>query len=472
MSLKPSIHWFRQDLRLHDNASLHALAQTGQPIIPLYILEDDPHNPWPLGQAQKWWLHHSLNALNASLDHQLIIRQGRPEEILRQIIAETGASTLSWNRRYDPYGIREDTCLKNVFKQKGLEVYSYNSHLLFEPWTIATGEGAPYKVFTPFWKACGHKYAIEAPFPKVGTSHFYGRIQSLQVDDLHLLPHHPNWAKGFEGRWHPGEEGAYTQAGAFIKERVEGYKEGRNIPAHPWTSRLSPHLHFGEISVRWLWHQVHDHGSSGDHAHFLSELGWREFSHHLLYHFPHLPEKAFRPAFDHFPWRSNPEFLKRWQQGLTGYPIIDAGMRELWITGWMHNRVRMIVASFLIKNLMIDWREGQKWFHDTLLDADVANNAAGWQWVAGSGADAAPYFRIFNPLLQGEKFDPQGDYVRTWVPELKDLVSTWIHKPFEAPPLVLRKAGVILGKTYPTPLVDLKESREKALSAYKTMNHD
>lgn len=469
--MKPVIHWFRQDLRLHDNPSLHALSQTGAPVLPIYIFDEPPTKAWAMGSAQKWWLYHSLHALNASLQGHLIIGYGPVKSVLTKLIDETQASEISWNRCYEPYRINQDTDLKAYFKNKGLKVNSYNSHLLFEPWTLLTLQNKPYKVFTPYWKACLKQPSPAAPLSVPIDTKWYKGCHSVSIDDLKLLPTHPNWAKGFE-EWKPGEHNAYTQAGLFIKKSLHHYKKGRDFPSTPLTSRLSPYLHFGELSPRWLWQQIHTQNASTDAQHFLSELGWREFSYHLLYHFPHLPHASFRPEFEKFSWKNHPNHLNDWQKGLTGYPIVDAGMRQLWQTGWMHNRVRMIVASFLIKDLQIDWRKGEEWFWDTLLDADLASNAASWQWVAGSGADAAPYFRIFNPIRQGETFDPDGEYVRTWVPELKDLPNKWIHQPFNAPTTLLAQASITLGSTYPHPLVDHSTARKQALLAYSMMNHE
>lgn len=467
--MTPSLVWFRQDLRLHDNPALSAAFSRQSPVIPLYILDDTGAGSFKIGQAQRWWLHHSLKSLDTSLKGQLVLRQGEAGSILQEIIQETGAKHVFWNRCYEPWAIARDTRIKEILKDMGVEVVSFNSHLLFEPWTITTLRNEPYKVFTQFWKKCLTMPVKGPPKPVPHLTHERHTIPSEPLNALNLLPHHPNWAHAFLSYWTPGEQGALAQMDAFLTHKIEGYQQNRNRPDLEGTSRLSPYLHWGELSVRLLWQRLQSTELLQDQQHFLSELGWREFSYHLLYHFPHLPTHSFKPGFDHFPWADDPWRLSRWQKGITGYPIIDAGMRELWQTGWMHNRVRMIVASFLVKDLLIDWRLGQEWFHDTLLDADVANNAASWQWVAGSGADAAPYFRIFNPILQGEKFDPQGNYVKKWLPELKKLPPAWIHKPWQAPDFLLQQAGISLGKTYPLPLVDHKQARETALRHFKEL---
>lgn len=466
--------WFRQDLRISDNTALAYAAARG-PIAPVYILDEtgDPHNR-PIGGASRWWLHESLTALSRSLGG-LVLARGDPVLLLPEIVHNTAASAVFWNRCYEPHAIARDTKIKSDLQARGIEVRSFNANLLFEPWQIRTSDARPFKVFSPFWRTCVRSPVDPpqpAPTPTVAVIKNIG--EELSAWDL--LPSRPNWAKHFKSEWTPGEQGAQTRLKNFFDHGIIGYSELRNRPDLPNVSRLSPHLHWGEISPRQVWATTQARAATGAIPHkdaekFLSELGWREFANHLLYHFPELPTRNWKPAFDTFPWRQDQGRLRAWQSGQTGYPFVDAGMRELWATGYMHNRARMVAASFLIKHLQIDWRDGERWFWDTLVDADLANNSAGWQWVAGSGADAAPYFRIFNPIQQGRKFDPEGAYVRHWCPELARLPKAFIHAPFEAPPEVLKASGVSLGRTYPHPIVDHAEARQAALEAYKAMSN-
>ncbi len=461
--------WFRQDLRMADNPALAAAAARG-PVIPVYILDEtSAPNGRPLGGAARWWLHHSVSRLSKALGGLVLLR-GDPAVLLPELAAKVGAKRVHWNRCYEPYAIARDTALKATLSDAGVAVESFNGSLLHEPWTIKTLEGGPYKVYSPFWRAC-LKMPLDAPLPipKLTIKKTAGIGDKLA--DWGLLPTKPNWATGFAEEWTPGEDGAHARLETFLEKGLEGYAELRNRPDLPNVSRLSPHLHFGEISPRQIWAVTQHHAAAHavvqrDADKFLSEVGWREFAHHLLYHFPTLPARNWKPTFDAYPWQTNAKQLAAWQRGQTGYPIVDAGMRELWATGYMHNRVRMVVASFLIKHLRIDWRQGEAWFWDTLVDADLANNAASWQWVAGSGADAAPYFRIFNPMEQGRKFDPDGIYIRRWCPELSKLPNDSLFAPFQALPVVLSAAGVILGKTYPRPIVDHAEARAAALAGY------
>ncbi len=466
-----TIVWFRQDLRLSDNPALTAAAKAGD-VLPVYIIEHPHPGPRDLGGASKWWLHHSLAALEKSLGSLLVLR-GDPAKLLPKLAKSSGASGIVWNRCYEPYAIARDTELKADFLKRGLTVESYNASLLFEPWEIKNLSGEPFKVYSPFWRAClARTITPPAKTPKVQCAQTSER--GLPSAEWNLLPRNPNWAAGWETLWTPGEAGALARLDAFLADDLLGYGELRNRPDLPNVSRLSPHLHFGEISPRQIWARtnmaVETQGRSAkDAAKFLSEVGWREFAYQLLFNFPALPEKNWKPAFDAYPWRTSTRDLTAWQRGRTGYPLVDAGMRELWQTGYMHNRVRMVVASFLIKHLRIDWRQGEAWFWDTLLDADLANNAASWQWVAGSGADAAPYFRIFNPIEQGRKFDPNGDYIRRWVPEIAKLSNDDLFWPHEAPPLALKAAGIALGKTYPHPIVDHAEARAAAMAGYQAV---
>lgn len=471
--------WFRKDLRLGDNRALVAAIQNGQPVIAIYIREPQNAETGPLGAAQAWWLHHSLKSLADALQQRgsrLILRSGPAATVLEDLIRETGANAVHWNRRYDPAGMAIDTEIKTRLRQAGLEARSHSGFLLHEPSQVKTGSGGPYRVYTPFWHAI--ERAGDPPPPLAAPDAFQAPANWPDSDALEswkLLPTKPNWAKAFEGIWTPGEDGAQKRLEHFLKVGIKGYRSRRDFPAADSASQLSAHLALGEISPARIWHgtlDLPDSIASEDIVHFRKELVWRDFSYHLLFHFPTLREENWNAKFDGFPWVKNQTLLQAWQQGRTGYPIVDAGMRQLWQHGTMHNRVRMIAASFLIKDLMIDWRDGEAWFRDTLVDADPASNAASWQWVAGSGADASPFFRIFNPITQGEKFDPDGAYIRQFLPELAKLPNSLIHKPFEAPTPILAKAGVVLGSTYPAPIVEHKLAREKALAAYKALSVD
>lgn len=468
--MKTSVVWFRQDLRIHDQPALAAALALKGSVVPVYIWSPEEEGNWPPGAASRWWLHHSLMALQKDLQGlglTLVIRQGKSLQQLQTLIKETGAQHLFWNRRYEPWTIQRDAAIKATLRDQGIDVHSSNSHLLFEPWTISNRQGKPFQVFTPFWNSCLAKL-IAPPLPPPSTC-LKGtpKISSLQVQDLDLLPHIA-WDSGLKQAWKPGSAGSSDMLERFLQEPILEYSDHRDRPDLEGVSKLSPHLHFGEISPRMIWQAVKQRcKNKGDP--YLRQLGWREFAHHLLFHFPHTAEAPLHHKYAAFPWIQNQAWLKAWHKGLTGYPIVDAGMRELWTTGWMHNRVRMIVGSFLVKDLLLDWREGARWFWDTLVDADLANNTLGWQWVAGCGADAAPYFRIFNPTLQGEKFDPQGHYVKRWVPELSRLPLRWLQNPWKAPEDVLKESGIILGKTYPKPIVDHDVARTRALAALNTM---
>jgi deoxyribodipyrimidine photo-lyase len=464
----PVILWFRQDLRLRDNPALHHAIKSGTKIIPIYILDDETPSDLKMGGASRVWLHHSLSSLSTQLDKKLHFFRGDAAELIPEIIKETGASGIYWNRCYEPWRIKRDTQIKSELQDQNIEVKTFNASLLWEPWEIETQNGTPYKVFTPFYK----KGCLQAPPPPKPQSvpknillHTYQGTLSCSLDDLELLPQ-INWDQGMVRHWNISENGAQNRLNQFLDEGLEGYAEKRNLPIAPNVSRLSPYLHFGEISPHDIWYTAQEYA----HAHAVpekdidtlcSELGWREFSYHLLYHFPDLHRKNLQEKFNHFPWSEpDKDQLSRWQKGQTGYPIIDAAMRELWQTGYMHNRCRMIVASFLVKNMLVHWHYGEDWFWDCLFDADLASNSASWQWVAGCGADAAPYFRIFNPILQGEKFDPDGQYIKKYVPELQYLPTKYIHTPWEAP----KKP-----KDYPAPMLDIKATRQRALDAYEHM---
>ena len=464
-----TIVWFRQDLRLNDNPALKKACDEGE-IIPLFILDENDRS---LGGASKWWLHHSLKKLEASLGG-LVFRKGDPLSILKSLIEKTGASGVYWNRGYEPHIVERDTDIKSSLSENEFNARSFNGSVVREPWEIETGSGGPYKVYTPFWKANLAK-GIPAPLEKPSEI----RLSSLEglgdrLEDWSLLPSDPDWADGWETLWSPGEEGAMQRLKDFLSDGIEGYGELRNRPDLPNVSRLSPHIKHGEISPRQICKIANAHAEKNkNHAEdvkkFVAEIGWRDFANHLLFHFPEIPTKNWKPAFDDYPWRENAEDLKKWQKGMTGYPMIDSGMRELWHTGYMHNRIRMLVGSFLVKHLQLHWSHGEEWFWDTLLDADMANNTTSWQWISGSGADAAPYFRIFNPISQGPKFDPNGDYVRKWCPELSKLPNKLLHAPHEATKDELQDAGIELGKDYPAPMVDHKQAREAALDGYEVV---
>ena len=469
--------WFRADLRLADNPALADAASRGDPVVPVFILEDQDAGAWAPGGASRWWLHGSLAALDHDLRELglpgLILRRGPAEAAMAALVAQTQAKAVVWNRRHEPWAVARDRRIKASLRAQGVEARSFTATLLCDPSSFSNLQGQPYKVFTPFWKSL--RANVPVPMPIAAPAHLPPLAKSLDSDSLEswaLRPTRPDWAGGLNARWTPGEAGAHARLRIFLEEALLAYRERRNLPGEAGTSRLSPHLHFGEIGPWQVWRaavsaatvQTDDPYPAGVET-FLSEVVWREFAAHLLFHFPSLPTVPMRPEYERFPWRDDAKALSAWQKGLTGYPIVDAGMRELWTTGWMHNRVRMIVASFLIKHLLLDWRDGEAWFWDTLVDADLASNAASWQWVAGSGADAAPYFRIFNPITQSEKFDPDGAYVRRWVPELAQLPNSLIHAPWTATALELSAAQVRLGTDYPHPIVDHFAARARALEA-------
>lgn len=468
----PAIMWFRKDLRLYDNPALTQSAKT--PIIPLFILDDE--DPFKPGGASKWWLYKSLVSLQKSLNTyglKLILRRGDPLKILQEIATSHKVSGLYWNRCYEPYVMTRDKKIKELFKPH-IDCQSFNASLLAEPWTLKTQVDSPYQVFTPYWRALKALGNFRTPLSlPVSLKGYHGPILSDVLENWNLHPTYPDWSQGLEKAWTPGEIEAQKSLSFFIENLIQTYHKNRDFPGEGGTSKLSPHLQWGEISPHQIWHSALSSRLGELHEGewtFLSELAWREFSYYLLYHFPDLPTKSLRKSFRDFPWINDQSALHTWQKGMTGFPIVDAGMRQLWDTGWMHNRVRMITASFLVKDLLIAWQAGASWFYDTLVDADLASNSASWQWVAGCGADAAPYFRIFNPVLQGQKFDPQGKYVRQWVPELGLLPDKYIHNPWEAPLNVLEAARIRLGHTYPVPIVDHKKARARALDAFKIVN--
>jgi len=478
MPPSPTIVWLRQDLRLADHPALADAAARG-PVVPLFVLDDVPDDPVPAGAASRWWLHGSLEALGralAAVGSPLVLRRGPAERALREVAAETGAGRVVWTRRYDPAGTAADTRIKADLRADGFEAESFGGSLLCEDLTLKGREGRPWKVYTAFWRACAAAAADDAPLPAPDRLVPPDRLaRSDALADWGLLPTAPDWAAGMREAWTPGEADAQRRLADFVDRALGAYHDDRNLPGVEGTSRLSPSLHHGEVSPRQVRHAAlaaaAARGLPGDAVEtFAKEIVWREFSHHLLIHFPALPSEPMDRRFAAFPWREDPAALRAWRKGATGYPVVDAGMRQLWRTGWMHNRVRMVVGSFLVKHLLLHWREGERWFRDTLVDWDLAANSASWQWIAGCGADAAPYFRVFNPVLQGEKFDPRGAYVRRWVPELARLPDRWIHKPWAAPADVLAAAGVRLGQTYPRPVVDHGEARARALAAFASVS--
>ena len=474
MTAAPVVVWFRNDLRLADNPALQAAAATGRPVVPCYVLDDATPGDWRHGGASRWWLHHSLDSLAGRLARHglpLVLRRGEAVEELANLVARTGAKTLYCNRACEPWAGRDERRLAGL----DIELYRFPSSLLFDPGQVRTRSGTPFRVFTPFWKGClaSAPPAPPLPEPRSMTAPAHP-VTGDTLAEWDLLPVRPDWAGGLRATWHPGEPHAQQALTAAVTSVVRDYPATRNRPDFAGTSRLSPYLHFGEVTPRQCWHAVQNATEADPEAvaggrEFLRQLLWREFSAHLLVHYPTLPEHPFQPRFTAMRYPGSRHALRRWQRGQTGIPMVDAGMRELWHTGWMHNRVRMLAASLLVKNMRVDWRHGAAWFWDTLVDADLANNSASWQWVAGSGADAAPYFRIFNPVLQGRRFDPEGTYVRRYVPELSRLPDRHIHAPWQAPASTLAAAGVTLGTTYPHPCVDLAETRRHALADYHAL---
>lgn len=474
------IVWFRQDLRLDDNPALLAAVESGSSVIPVYIWSPEEEGKWSPGSASRYWLHHALKNLDDDLQvksSKLILLRGPCLEALQMVIKTCSAKKLYWNRCYEPRAIKRDRFIKQTMTGQGIEVRDFNAHLLHEPHTIQNKQGGPFKVYTPFWK---HYQNLDVPVPVKTPKQILSPQKwpkSVPVNDFGFIPN-IKWYGMINDTWEMSCQGAKKSIRKFIKNQVHSYSERRNFPANNGVSRISPYLHFGQISARSIWHMIYSYEQrqgriTPDKAvvTYLKQLVWREFASHLLYHFPYTTDQPLYEKYKKFPWHRNRKFLTAWQQGQSGYPIVDAGMRELWHTGWMHNRVRMIVASFLTKDLLIHWHQGAEWFWDTLVDADLANNTLGWQWVAGCGADAAPYYRIFNPVTQGERFDPEGEYVRRWLPELSGLDNKYIHKPWEATNSILSGANIRLGKSYPYPIVNHAEARKQALSYYQKIRN-
>lgn len=483
-----TIVWFRQDLRVADNPALLAAIDRGRPVVPVFIWAPHEETPWQPGAAKRWWIHHALQDLSESLAQRgvrLVVRQGDSRQILENLTDQTGADAVYWNRRYEPKVIQRDKLIKQSLMQRKITAESFNGHLMYEPWDVQTQAGTPYKVFTPFWRMAQSLVEPDKPLRTPRKIPSPSRLlKSDPIDSLKLLPTLP-WANGFKEHWQPTELGAHKRLKAFLKHKLAAYKTGRDFPADQVVSGLSPYLANGQISPRTIWHATKaadlpaTQEAETNLRHFQSELGWREFAYHVLYHFPHTPGKPLHAKYGAFPWLKDDAALHQWHTGRTGYPLVDAGMRELWGTGSMHNRVRMVVASFLVKDLLISWEQGARWFWDCLVDADLANNTLGWQWAGGCGADAAPYFRVFNPTTQSKKFDSKGLYIRNWVPELSKLPPEALHEPSIAKPLALVEADVTLDTqashaayahvhtpgVYPEPVVDHGFARGRALEA-------
>ena len=464
---------------MSDNPALHAAVGSGRPVLCLYVADAVTPNIRTIGAAQEWWLHHALAALDANLRDRgarLLLRRGPVEDVLRDLADETGAAALHMNERYDPEARALDEAIAATLRAGGLTVEAHRAHLMHDPAALRTKTGSHYKVYTPFWRTFAADHAPREPLPapeRIPSAG--GNLEGVTLAELDLLPTSPDWSGGF-GEWEPGENGARKRLDAFLDAHLKGYVTGRDAPGRDVTSKLSPHLRFGDVSPHQVWHAMADREGdvpNEDFETFRKELAWREFNHHLLFNIGELETRNVHAKYDALPWRDIEGEAKAdwraWRKGLTGYPIVDAGMRQLWQSGWQHNRVRMICASFLVKHLLIDWREGERWYWDCLVDGDPANNPGNWQWVAGTGADASPFFRIFNPITQGPKFDTEGDYVRRWVPELAELPLKHIHAPWEAPRSVLEKAGVKLGHDYPEPILDHKFARQRALDALQSI---
>lgn len=469
--MSSAIVWFRHDLRLADNPAIHYALQNHEQVILAYIHAPNEAAPWQPGAARRWWQHHSLTALQQSIEKlggKLLLRHGPSLAALQTLVEESGATALYWNRSVEPALVRRDELVKQVMALQGVECHSYYGNLLYPPGTIKTQAEKPYQVFTPFWRECQKLGLGEQPLPAPPQLH-HTTLATEALDDLKLLPAIP-WDSGLKESWQPGEAAAQQLLEQFCDAALQNYPQQRDLPAVPGTSRLSPYLANGEISPRQITavlmeHFISNARSASSIEQLIRELGWREFAYHTLHHFPHTSDRPLNERYEQFPWQQNPALLRAWQQGRTGFPLVDAGMRQLWQTGWMHNRVRMVVASFLCKNGMIDWREGARWFWDTLVDADLASNSLNWQWAAGCGADAAPYFRVFNPVRQSERFDPDGAYLRHWLPELSGMPKKFIHQPWRSSGDAQQQLGLNGGSSYPLPVLNLETSRQGAIAA-------
>jgi deoxyribodipyrimidine photo-lyase len=469
MNDRPAIVWFRRDLRLSDHAALAAAVASNHPVLPVFVLDDDKAGAWKAGGASRWWLHHSLENLAASLGRLgsgLVLRRGDSAAVILALAQEVGAAAIHTGIMPEPWEKAADDAVTQALSGSDCAFHRHQTALMHDCDAVTTQAGKPFSVFTPFANAFGRGVhpAPPAPAPKRLSSPSLPRSDTLA--DWRLLPT-IGWDSGMAEHWTPGEAGAARVLARFVAEAAAQYDVGRNEVAKEGSSSLSPHLHWGEISPWQVWAALEAAKPGAGVTAFRRELVWREFTSHVLWHHPSTPDEALRPEFSSFPWRRDAAGSRAWQKGMTGVPIVDAGMRQLWTIGWMHNRVRMITASFLIKHLLVSWQEGEAWFWDTLVDADLPNNSVNWQWVAGCGADPSPFFRIFNPVLQGKKFDPAGDYVRRWVPELAPLDTAFIHDPWAAPPAALKAAGITIGRTYPAPLIDLAEGRARALSVLR-----
>ena len=474
-SQERTIVWFRKDLRIQDNPSLFAALENNQRIIPVFIWDEEAGGSWKLGASSRWWLHHALLDLSQSIRNlggQLLLLKGKAEEVIPHLANKHGAKQVYYGRTYDPSGIETQVQVEEALDQAGIESQSFNSSLLQEPWETKNGSGKPFQVFTPYWRKSRQIIYREPLSYNPSKLNFeVSRDPQTKLDDLELLPDHP-WHRKLGEHWEVTEEAGLRMIRRTVDEVTRSYATRRNHPAVEGTSRLSPYLAWGLVSPRQICQAVLSAENEGSHRgenKFLVEIGWREFSYHLLYHYPTIPDQPLRPKYASFPWLEDPESLDNWKFGNTGYPMVDAGMRQLYETGWMHNRVRMVVASFLVKHLLLPWNEGAKWFWDTLVDADLASNTQGWQWAAGCGADAAPYFRIFNPITQGEKFDARGEYAKQWIPSLENLPSKWVFRPWEAPPSLLSESGIELDKDYPSPCIDHAYGRQRALAALASL---
>ena len=473
MELKLGIHWFRQDLRLTHNPSIEALSNKVDEIIPIFIF--DPKQR--IGSVSKLWLEQSLKKLSEALEKKngkLNIFIGNPYDVIKSLVLENSFNCFYWNRLYDPYSINRDKKIKSSLISSKIDCETFNGYLLNEPWNIKNKSGTFFKVFTPYWRYCNEITRNRTFDKKNNKAKFLNTLltNSKNIKDLRLTDKNMKWINKIYENWMPGEKNAQDQLKNFITNKLNNYSTGRDRPDQNFTSKLSPHLHFGEISPVQIYKDISSSKKISDQnkSKYLAEIGWRDFSYNLLYHYPYMTIDPIQEKFKNFPWLKDNKNLKKWQKGLTGIPIVDAGMRQLYKTGWMHNRVRMIVGSFLTKNLLLHWNNGEEWFFDTLVDADIGSNSAGWQWISGCGADASPYFRIFNPILQGQKFDPKGDYVKKYIPELNNVIDKYIHNPWEMSKECQNICGCKIGKDYPEPIVDLKETRNRALSAFKKIS--